>query len=168
MNFIGKAGAILAAIFIVLFVSRIDSFAEGNGVPSEGAAQCLPEDSFSRYQYVNPDRIMPDVEIISAVMNWNFQCEHDVMIEVYDERGNVVKTISGSQHVGMGDNSISWNGFGADEQPVKDGIYMIKVTPLDEFAEFAVEAAVEIRLFKYPAIYGIFGEPMKDQIKQLP
>lgn len=158
---------ILLCLFVLSSHTPIVALAEE---PADGQEnpECLPEESFSRYQYVVPSLLMPDVESIEAEAVWNYQCPHSSSVEVLNDQGQLVVAISGGSSFGNGENTVQWNGLDNNGNPVPDGVYTIRITPLDEFRDYAIEVNVTIKLFKYPAIYGVFGDELKEQVKNLP
>jgi hypothetical protein len=163
-----KVGIVLFSVLLLFGLFQAQARAEEETPPQE-QQDCLAEEEYTRYSFATPDELMPDVEETVASIVWNYQCAHENnRLEVQDSSGQVVKVIQSGSPAGKGENRESWDGRDENGQPVPDGVYTVVITPLDEYAEFAMRVNVKIRLFKYPSIYGIFGDELKEKVKNLP
>lgn len=134
-----------------------NSLVQVNSVP---AAFADPgEGSFS------PSVFDPNHDETSKLI-FKFDYDHDVKIELYRGR-QCIKTLSDRESFeGRLDNpedetpekvtnSYEWNGKDGSP-PIDDGVYTIVLTPLDEWAEYPLEADVTVRNIPHtPVIKGI-------------
>ncbi len=87
-------------------------------------------------------------KISGSNIKFNLESQENVIIEIFDSKGNVVNSFNlSADNTVTGENVINWNGTDSSGNPVADGIYSYTVT--SESGKAKVEESGEVSGIKY-------------------
>ncbi|MHB9095854.1 MAG: flagellar hook assembly protein FlgD, partial [Eubacteriales bacterium] len=115
----------------------------------------------------------------TSTLNFTFDYNHDVKIELFYENA-FVKTLDDrasyqGKYINEEDektretprhiiNHYTWNGKDGNGEPMDDGNYTVKLTPLDEWSEYPLEAGVRIHQYPHIPTHDVFIDYNTGQI----